>query len=107
MDKKISKKVRRSIDAYVSVLAKDIPITGVYLFGSHAKGTARPDSDIDLAVISPKFGRDSHRDGKWLVRKIWDTPFKNIDVVGYSPLDFKNRSSPILDEIHKTGILVL
>ena len=28
--------------------------TSAYLFGSYAKGTARPDSDIDIAVFLPK-----------------------------------------------------
>jgi len=29
--------------------------TSAYLFGSYAKGTARPDSDIDIAVFLPEF----------------------------------------------------
>ena len=28
----------------------------VYLFGSYSKGCARPESDIDVAVIVPSFG---------------------------------------------------
>jgi uncharacterized protein len=28
-------------------------VLGVWLFGSHAKGTARRDSDIDLAILGP------------------------------------------------------
>lgn len=106
MAQKIPQTIKESIDAYVSVIEKEIPISGVYLFGSHAKGTARLDSDIDIAIISPIFGKHTQYDGRWLVRKIWDAPFKNIDVIGYSPRDFQRRSSPILAEIHKTGVLV-
>jgi hypothetical protein len=29
-------------------------IEAVYLFGSHAAGRARPDSDVDLAVVGPR-----------------------------------------------------
>ncbi|MDZ7750220.1 MAG: nucleotidyltransferase domain-containing protein [Gammaproteobacteria bacterium] len=29
-------------------------ITAVYLFGSHAEGRARPDSDLDLALVGPR-----------------------------------------------------
>jgi predicted nucleotidyltransferase len=103
---KISSLVNKRIQAYVDVLKKDIPITGVYLFGSHAKGLARLDSDIDLAIVSTKFGKDSHEDGKWLYRKLWDVSYSNFDVVGYSPKEFKNGYSPLLAEIKKTGILV-
>lgn len=29
----------------------DMPIICAYLFGSHARGAARPDSDVDVAVL--------------------------------------------------------
>jgi predicted nucleotidyltransferase len=29
-----------------------MPIKAVYLFGSHARGDARPDSDVDLCVVT-------------------------------------------------------
>ncbi|MEM0463074.1 nucleotidyltransferase domain-containing protein [Pyrobaculum sp.] len=32
------------------------PRAEVYLFGSFAKGTARPDSDVDILVVSDKYG---------------------------------------------------
>ncbi|KKQ34263.1 MAG: Nucleotidyltransferase [Candidatus Nomurabacteria bacterium GW2011_GWB1_37_5] len=32
----------------------------IILFGSQAKGTARKWSDIDLAIVSTDFGKDSH-----------------------------------------------
>lgn len=37
-------------EAIISVLKK-YPIKLAYLYGSYAKGTARPDSDIDIAVV--------------------------------------------------------
>lgn len=37
-------------EAIISVLKK-YPVKLAYVYGSYAKGTARPDSDIDIAVI--------------------------------------------------------
>lgn len=31
---------------------KALPLKAVYLFGSHARGEARPDSDVDLCVVA-------------------------------------------------------
>ena len=30
------------------------PGSGIYLFGSHARGDARPDSDVDFLVVEPE-----------------------------------------------------
>lgn len=37
----------------IELLRKDIPgLAGVYLFGSQARGAARPSSDVDLAIFA-------------------------------------------------------
>ena len=39
--------------ALIEHLGKSVPgLIALYRFGSQAKGTARPDSDIDLAVLA-------------------------------------------------------
>lgn len=49
-------KIVEIVKAYLLVLAKKgIPLQKAYLFGSQAKGTAGPYSDIDLIVVSPAF----------------------------------------------------
>jgi|SRR5690606_23798445 len=35
------------------ILARMPDVLGVWLFGSRARGAARPDSDVDLAVLGP------------------------------------------------------
>ncbi|SFR01545.1 nucleotidyltransferase domain-containing protein [Desulfoscipio geothermicus] len=48
--------VSQIIKSYLTVLAgKGVPVQKAYLFGSQAKGTAGPNSDIDLIVVSPAF----------------------------------------------------
>ena len=38
----------RCLEAMDSVM----PVRAVYLFGSHARGDARPDSDVDLCIVA-------------------------------------------------------
>jgi hypothetical protein len=45
-----------AITAFVDELAADPTTRGVLLFGSQARGTARPDSDADLAIIVDRPG---------------------------------------------------
>ncbi len=106
MVKKISKKVIQRVSAYAKFISKDIPISGVYIFGSYAKGNAKPDSDIDVAILSKSFGKNPHEEGKWLQRKLWGVAYSNINVVGYHPLEFKTGQSPLLAEIRKTAVAI-
>ena len=91
---------------YLDSVRKDIPISAVYLFGSHAKGTAHKGSDIDIAIISPSFGKERFAEGVSLQKYLWSSPYKKIDVVGYSPEDFKDTNSPLVAEILKFGIRI-
>jgi predicted nucleotidyltransferase len=42
---------RAAIARFVDRLRADFPIRGALLFGSRARGTGRPDSDADVAVL--------------------------------------------------------
>ena len=44
------------------------PDAEVYLFGSVARGSARPDSDVDILVVSDRYGGDPRRIAELLVR---------------------------------------
>ena len=43
--------MNEAIQRYVDELAADPAVRGVILFGSHARGNARPDSDADLVIL--------------------------------------------------------
>ena len=52
----ISNEIRDKISNYIQKLQKaNIEIYEVYLFGSYSQGKEYELSDIDLAIISPKF----------------------------------------------------
>jgi len=54
--------VLKNLDFYlcrISQIAREPdPSAEVYLFGSFARGAARPDSDVDVLVVSDALGKD-------------------------------------------------
>jgi len=51
-DAKLGQKERDSIIEASRALKSDLPVTRLFLFGSKARGTGEPDSDIDLLVLT-------------------------------------------------------
>ncbi|MFH1838500.1 MAG: nucleotidyltransferase domain-containing protein [Candidatus Kuenenbacteria bacterium] len=101
------KKIKNIIKEYSQLLKADgIPIEKIILYGSFAKNTFHKNSDIDICIISPKFGKNPHEEGKYLFRKLWMLKDANLEPIGYSPKDFysKKKISPLLNEIKKNGI---
>jgi len=49
---KLSQKDRQGIEASVKLLKQQFPVEEVILFGSKARGTDDPESDIDLLVLT-------------------------------------------------------
>ena len=43
--------MRLNLELITAYLQKQPTVSAAYLFGSHAKGTARADSDVDIAVL--------------------------------------------------------
>lgn len=85
---------------------KGIPVSKLLLYGSHARGDDHRDSDIDVCIISPAFGKDRIRERMFLFRQ---APFidPRIEPVSFSPAEYRsNRISPLLHRIRKEAIEV-
>jgi predicted nucleotidyltransferase len=50
------RKLDRALDQIVKRLVKRFDPEQIILFGSHARGTAQPESDVDLLVVLPLKG---------------------------------------------------
>lgn len=99
----IIKKVRRFGDLLEQ---SGIPVAHLVLFGSHARDTARPDSDIDVCVVSKKFGRDDVREFV-TINQLAHTIDPLIEAVNVSLRKWKtDRISPLLYYVQKEGIAV-
>jgi len=87
----------------------------IVLFGSHAKGTATPESDVDLMVILDNDDvsktYQERLDKKMVISKLvreinYETA---LDILVYSKEEFrllKERGNSFLDEIEKSGKVI-
>ncbi len=74
----------------------------VMMFGSYAKGSAHPWSDIDVAVIVPKVDED-----KWLDTSIAiGMDVDNVSLLIEPVLMERNEDSTLYREVMHTGIAV-
>jgi predicted nucleotidyltransferase len=106
MDKKttITPEISNLLSQYIARLRKaGIAFDQVILFGSHARGTAKPESDIDLCVVSPAFGRDYHKSMVQLRMLLSDID-RAVDVVPYTREDLLDKYDPLAFEIRRFGI---
>lgn len=102
---------RKSLDRNISTLTKKfvehirtkgIPIEAAIVFGSWAKGGAGKDSDIDICLVSPKFGRDEIAELQFLLKESRQVDDR-IEPIGLSVADFNESATPLVLEVKKHG----
>lgn len=108
MAKKANLKPRilKIVKEYGEFLKKSgIKVDSLIVYGSHAKGNVKPWSDIDVCVVSSRFGKDWWREESLVTRKTVEIN-PAIEAVTYSPKDLAEKYDPLADQIRKTGIKV-
>lgn len=87
-----------------ALIKKGLRIQKMILFGSYACDKARPESDIDIAVVSPDFGKDRFEEGKMLLQAAWRID-PRIEPVPVSSDAYENDTwVPLIYEIREKGI---
>ena len=87
---------------YAAAVRKVVNATGVFLYGSHAKGTATKDSDIDIAVVVDRIPGD-YLDTMATLWRLTRQVNQDIEPVLLTPVD---DESGFLSSIQRTGIAV-
>ncbi len=102
MDKEQIVKIIRK---FVKALKQNgITVDHLILYGSCAKGKMRPDSDIDVAVVSRDFGKDKVEEGMNLF-KIAGKIDSRLEPVPISTDAYeKDTWIPLIYEIREKGI---
>lgn len=89
---------------FIESLSKaGIKVSQAYLFGSHAKGESKKDSDIDVCVISPSFSKDYLAEMVRL-RKYSLEIDSRLEPVPFLPGDLNDKYSTLASEIRKYGV---
>ena len=81
-DPRLAEIVRRLVEAYRP--------ERIYLFGSHARGEAGPDSDYDLLVVVPDDAPPERRRSRLAYEVLWGVGTA-ADVLVQSRSDFESR----------------
>ena len=67
---------RETLARCLEAMNRAMPLRAVYLFGSHARGDARPDSDVDLCIVADGAARQlaAAREFRRAMRDVWPCP---------------------------------
>jgi len=90
----------------IEIEKKGISVTEMYIFGSVAKKTAHKGSDIDVCVVSSKFGKDMHAEQIKLI-DITSNINESIEPHPFTVQEMKETYNPLVSEILRYGIKVL
>ncbi len=87
------------------LLSRGYPVRRLVLYGSVAKGTAKPDSDIDIAVITDPFALSRIEEGGDILLASKDIDAR-IETVTLHPEDFNRPFFTLGMELERTGVEV-
>ena len=99
-------KIKRVIKQYIEQLTKiGIHPERIILYGSYAKGTAKPYSDIDLVIISKDLEKWPGIERLQFLSRATLYVDAPLEVLGYTPKEIKDHGDESIfwEEISKTG----
>ena len=100
------KNIKTIANKYIAeVIKSGIPVDSAYLFGSYARGNSNRYSDIDICIVSPKFGKDYFNESLKL-SFLTTAVDSRIEAVALNPKDLDDKYSTLASEIKKYGILI-
>ena len=95
----------RVVKKFVRALKREgISVDHIILYGSYASGGERPDSDIDVAVVSRDFGKDRVEEGMALFRIAGKIDSRLEPVPIPTPVYENATWIPLVYEIREKGL---
>ena len=101
----VDSEIRDIISRFVNALTtRGIRVEKVILYGSHASGKTHAGSDLDLAIVSPDFGKDRYEERKTLLQIAWRVD-PRIEPIPISSESYEEDTwVPLIYEIKEKGI---
>ena len=100
--------LRDEINEIVESITSSIAVSEIYLFGSHAKGNAREDSDFDFYVVIPNDSELRELEASRVIRKgLRDVRKRSIDMFVGKQEKFDRRKDyfySLEQEVKDTGV---
>ncbi|MBN2020841.1 MAG: nucleotidyltransferase domain-containing protein [Sedimentisphaerales bacterium] len=93
MERLRKRQIEQKIDAMVKRIVRRFKPVKIILFGSYAKGTAGPDSDVDLLIVMPVRG-SLHKKAVEIGVALHDIEIPK-DVIVVTPEEFEWRKDII------------
>ena len=86
---------------YKNLVLNHFESASIYLYGSYCKGKAKPDSDIDVAVVVPEVKEDFLKASALLWSLTWD-----VNTLIEPVLIDESHPSPLYEDVLRTGIYI-
>jgi len=107
MGKKEIKEIRKRVEKFKKKIEKKFFVEKIIIFGSAARGEMKEDSDIDLIVVSKKFGLKHFFN---IVPKLygeWSLEYP-VDFLIYNKKEFEKlkKEVSIVSEALREGIII-
>jgi predicted nucleotidyltransferase len=103
----VDAEIRSIVLRFVDVLnSKGIRVEKAVLYGSYASGNVHTGSDLDLAIISPDFGKNRFEEGKMLLQVAWRIDPRLEPIPISSESYEKDTWVPLIYEIKEKGVEV-
>jgi predicted nucleotidyltransferase len=105
---KTRSQIKRIVDQYIACLEeRGVQVQEAILFGSYAHRRAHEWSDIDLAIVAPKFARMTFLDRCENLGLANLNLSESVQALGYSPREWRTAErGSFIDEIQRTGKVI-
>jgi len=100
---------RQTLAQCLEAMDRVLPLRAVYLFGSHVRGEARPDSDVDLCIVADGAERQLEAARQWrrAMRPVWPRPAFTLLPISPGRLAEKQANQDhFFQTVFKEGVLL-